>query len=54
MQVMYLGGLVVASADIIPKIMRRIRLAWACHNRLNRELYDMEDAPLTLKVRILN
>ena len=32
---------------------RRIRLAWACYNRFKRELYDMEDAPFTLKVRML-
>ena len=31
---------------------RRIRLAWACYNRFKRELYDMEDAPFTLKVRM--
>ena len=24
-----------------------------CYNRFKRELYDMEDAPLTLKVRML-
>ena len=55
MQFLYLGGLVVASADIMPEIMRRIRLAWACYNRFKWEVYsyDMEDAPLTLKVACL-
>ena len=54
MQFLYLGGLVDASADITPEIERRIRLAWACYNRFKLELYDMEDAPFTLKVRMLN
>ena len=38
---LYLGGLVVASADILPEITRRIRFAWACYNRSKRELNDM-------------
>ena len=46
MQFLYLGGLV------IPEIKRRIRLAWACYNRFKRELYDVEGALLTLKVRL--
>ena len=50
---MYLGSLVVESADIMPEITQRIRLAWACYNRFKRELYDMEDGPFTLKVRML-
>ena len=33
-------GLVVASADIMPEVTRRIRLAWACYSRLKRELYN--------------
>ena len=41
MQFLYLGGLVNASADIMPEIKRRIQLAWACYNRFKRELYDM-------------
>ena len=53
MQFLYQGGLVVASADIMLEITRRIRLAWACYNRVKRELYDMEDAPFTLKVHML-
>ena len=53
MQFLYLAGLVDASADIMPEMKRRIRLAWACYNRFKRELYDMEDAPFTLKVRML-
>ena len=53
MQFLYLGGLVDASADIMPEIKRRIRLAWACYNPFKRALYDMEDAPFTLKVRML-
>ena len=51
--VLYLGGLVDASDDNMPEMKRRIRLAWACCNRFKRELYDMEDAPSTLKVRML-
>ena len=35
------------------EMKRRIQLAWACYNRFKRQLYDMEDVPLTLKVRIL-
>ena len=50
MQFLCLGGLVDASTDIMPKVKRRIRLAWACYNRFKRELYNMEDAPFTLKV----
>ena len=53
MEFLYLGGLVDASTDIMPDMKRRIRLAWACYNRFKRELYDMEDAPFTLKVRML-
>ena len=37
----------------MPEIKRRILLAWACYNRFKRELYDMGDAPFTLKVRML-
>lgn len=50
---MYLGGLVNASADIMPEIKRLIRLAWACYNRFKRKLYDMATASFTLKVRML-
>ena len=50
---LYLGGLVVANAEIMPEITRRVRLAWACNNRFKRELYDTEDASFTLKVRML-
>ena len=52
-QFLYLGGLIDAKADIIPEIKRRIRLAWACYDRFKRELYDIEDAPFMLKVRLL-
>ena len=37
----------------MPDIKRLVRLAWACYKRLKRELHDMEDAPFTLKVRML-
>ena len=50
---LYLGGVVVASADIMPEITRRIRLAWACDNRFKREQDYMEDAPFTLQIRLL-
>ena len=53
MQFVYLGELIDANADIMPGIKRRIRLAWACYDRFKRELYDMEDATLMLKVRLL-
>ena len=53
MQFLYLVGLVVASADILPEITRRIRLEWACYNRFKHELYDMEDAFVTLIERML-
>ena len=52
-QFSYLGGLVDAF-DIIQETKRRVRLAWACYSRLKRGLYDMEAAPIVLKVRILN
>ena len=49
----FLGGLTDASADIMPEIKRRVRLAWACYSRFKRELYDMEAAPSALKLRML-
>ena len=52
-QFSYLGGLVDASADIMPEIKRWVRLAWACYSRFKRELYDMEAAPFALKLRML-
>ena len=52
-QFWYLGGLVNASAEIMPEIQRRVRLAWVCYKRFKRELYDIEAAPLTLKLRLL-
>ena len=53
MQFLCLGGLVGASADIMPEMKRRIRLAWACYSRFKRELYDMEAATFALKLRML-
>ena len=44
-QLLYLGGLVNASADIMPDTKRRVRLAWPCYKRSKRELYDMEAVP---------
>ena len=32
-QFLYLGGLIDASADIMPEIKRRVRLAWACYSQ---------------------
>ena len=49
MQLLYLHGLVVASSGILSEITRRVRLEWACYNRFKGGLYDMEDAPFTLK-----
>ena len=40
MRFLYLCGLIDANADIMPEIKRRIRLAWACHDRFKCELYD--------------
>lgn len=37
----------------MPDITRRIRLPWAYYNQLKRELYDTEDTPFSLKVRML-
>lgn len=47
-----MGCLVVASAGFMPGIKRRIRCAVALYNRFIRGLYDMEDAPFALKVRM--
>ena len=53
-QSLYLGGLVNESANVFPEINRRPRLlAWPCHKRLTRELYDTEVAPFTLNARML-
>ena len=52
-QFVYLGGLIDASADTMPEIKRRVRLAWVCYSRFKRELYDMEAAPFALKLRML-
>ena len=52
-QFLYLGGLIDTSADIMPEIKRRVRLAWACYSRFKRELHDMEAAPFALKLRML-
>ena len=51
-QCLYVGGLVDASADIIPEIKRRVRLAWACYSRFKRKLYHMEAASFALKLRM--
>ena len=53
MQFLYLGGLTDAKADTMPEIRRRIRFACACYDRFKRELYEIEDAPFMLKVRLL-
>ena len=37
----------------MPEIKRRVRLEWARYSRFKRELYDMEAAPLALKLRML-
>ena len=52
-QFLYLDDVIDANADIMPETKRRIRLAWAYYDRFKRELYDMEDAPFMLKVRLL-
>ena len=40
-QFLYLGGLIDASADLMPEIKPRVRLAWACYSRFKREPYDI-------------
>ena len=52
-QGLYLGGLIDASADILPEIKPRVRLAWAYYRRFKRELYHMEAAPFVLKLCLL-
>ena len=53
-QFLYLGGLINASADIMPEIKRRIRVAWACYEHFKRELYAYGGCPVhPLKVRLL-
>ena len=46
---LYLGGLVDASADIMPEIEQWVRLAWACYSQFQRTLHDMEAAAFTEK-----
>ena len=48
-----MGGLIDASADIIPEFKRRVRLEYACNSRFKREMYDMQAAPFALKLRML-
>ena len=50
MQLLYLGGLVDASADILSEMKRQTRLARACYNPCKRELYDMEAILFTSRV----
>ena len=50
---LYLGGLIDESADIMPEIKWRVRLAWACYSRFEREMHDMEATPFALKLRML-
>ena len=50
---LYLGGLIDASAGMMPEIKRRVRLAWTCYSRFKRELYDMFAASFALKLRML-
>ena len=49
-QFLYLDGLVDASADNMPEIKRRVRLAWARYSQFKRELYDMEAASFDSEV----
>ena len=50
----YLGGLIDESADMMPEIKQRVRLAWACYSsRFKQELDDMEADPFALKLRVL-
>ena len=52
-QFLYMGGLINNTANIMPEIERRVRLAWVCFDRFKLVLYDMETASFTLKVRML-
>lgn len=46
-------GLVDSTANVEPKIKRRIRLARACYKWFKRNLHDMEAAPFTQRVRMI-
>ena len=48
MQGLYLGGL-AASADSMPDITRRMRLAWAYYNRFKREFIICGGCPVLSK-----
>ena len=37
----------------MPEMKRRVRLAWGCYKRFQRELYNVEAAPFTLKVYMI-
>ena len=52
-QCIYVGGLFNTSADVMPEMKRRVRLAWGCYKRFQRELYNVEAAPFTLKVYMI-
>ena len=53
MEFLYLGRLVGENAVIMPEMKRRVRLAWGCYKRFQRELYNVEAAPFTLKVYMI-
>ena len=51
-QLLYLGGIIIASAELLLEIERRIRLMWACLRQFDRELYDVTTAQLSLQPRM--
>ena len=48
---MYLGGVIIESADLDTESYRRIGAAWASIKRYNSQSYDRRDARLSLKIR---
>ena len=45
-QLVYLGGVIHESADLLLEISRLIHLVWACRKRFRPELYEATIAPL--------
>ena len=52
-RLVYLGGVITESPNLIVEISRRTRLAWFCFRRYSKQLYDRPKARLELKVRML-
>ena len=48
----YLGGAISESADLDIEIKRRIGAAWASVRKYSSQLYDLQNAQLSLKIRL--